>query len=220
MPKKPFFADTTTFASRPGRVRVDLRVWVRCFPRETLPMLAFVTFSVFVSVIMLVASPADAWGLVFFFAIAAGGVSFFLWQKATLVKENFEYGCLNPAVVVTVNPYQIAVYGDLTTQGNDVWPAIKILSQPLGKTQGRRMQVGDRLATVSVYSDANNSRFKPHWDDFYPTAVNCVTDDDTVIRDALWRLNQSLEEEWNDLERYLASVPKPYRPGLYWMRTE
>lgn len=219
MRKKPIFADTTTFASRPGKIRVNWFVWVRCFPSLTVPKLAALAFAVIASLAMLLAAPADAWGLIAFSAIVIAGQSFILWSQITLLSENFEYGCLNPARVVSVNPYLIAVYGDLTSQGDSVWPAIKILPQPLGKIRGRRMQIGDRLATVSVYSDAG-ARSKPYWDDFYPTAVNCVTDDETAVRDALWRLNHSLEEGWNELERYLALVPQPYRPGLYWMRSE
>jgi len=167
---------------------------------------------------MLLAAPTDAWGIAAFSAIVVAVQSFILWSQATLLQENFEYGCLNPALVVSVNPYQIAVYGDLTSQGDSAWPAIKILPQPLEKTRGRPMQIGDRLATVSVYSDAGPR--STHWDDFYPTAVNCVTDDEAAGRDALWRLNHSAEEGWDELGKYLALVPQPYRPGLYWMRSE
>ena len=196
---------------------MDLRVWIRCFPQEVVPKAIWIALALLISLVFLLTAPADAWGLVAFCMIVVAGMSYFLWQKATYIKEQFQYGCLNPAVVVSVNPYQIAVYSDLSTSPNDAWPAVKVLVQPLGKVRGRRMQVGDKLATVSFYSGSSYSQ--SHWDDFHPIAVSCVTDDETAVRDALWRLNQCSDEDvWFDLENSLTAVPTPYTPGIYWMR--
>lgn len=215
MSDKPKFVDTLSRASLPGRVKVSLLVWGRCFPKETLPRLVRLALAMAVPLVFVIAAPSSAWGIVAFSLVLIAAQAFALWREATCVQEHFKYGCLNPAKVVSVSPYLIAVYGDLGLQEGDSWPTIKILSQPLEKVRGRRMQNGDRLATVSLYSGYHN---RPHWEDFDPIAVNCVTDDESQIRDALLRLNQVNTEGWDDLERFLALLPKPYKPGLYWMR--
>lgn len=202
----------------PGQIKVDLRVWMRCFPQEVMPRLIRLALATAVPVIFLIAAPGSAWGIAAFSFLLIAAQAFALWREATLLREHFKYGCINAAKVVSANPYLIAVYGDLGLHGGEPWPVIKIMRQPLGKVRGRRMQGGDRLATVSLYYGEYS---KPHWDDFQPVAVNCVTDDERAIRDALWRLNRREEEDvWGDLEKYLALVPQPYRPGLYWMRQE
>jgi len=216
MANKQKFEDT--WASLPGRTKVDLRVWIRCFPQETVPRLIRLALVLAIPTVFLIAAPGSAWGIVVFSLILILAQAYPLWRDMTHIQAQFAQGCLNPAVVVCTQPYLIAVYGDLSLREGDSWPVIKILPQPLEKVRGRRMQEGDKMATASFYY---GDYFKPHWSDFTPVAVPCVTDDDQAIRDAVWRLKQREEEDvWGDLEKYLARVPKPYQPGLYWMRTQ
>ena len=218
MSDKPKFVNPTTYASLPGQVKVDLLVWMRCFPKQSLPGLACLGLVAALPIVFLVAAPAGAWGIAAFSSVLIAAQGHALWQKATKIKEQFRHGCTNPAWVVYVSPYLIAVYSDLGMREGDSWPVIKIVRMPLEKVRGRRLRVGDRLPTVSLYYGFYS---KPHWDDFDPIAVNCVTDDDRVVRDALWRLERRDDEDaWGEMEKCWALVPEPMRhqPGLYWMR--
>ena len=102
--------------------------------------------------------------------------------------------------------------------GGDAWPVVKILRQPLGRAHGPRLQVGDRLPTVALYQNLKPTA--PYWSDFFPTAVACLTDDADAVREAMRRLevNEFGPDHWERLAENLALVPKPYKPGLYWMR--
>ena len=215
MPPRPE-VDTVTAASLPGRIQVDWLVWGRCFPGETVPRLLRLALVTAIPVAFLIAAPGDAWGLAAFFLILIAAQFIALRRVALDVRNQLQHGCLNAAQVVSVSPYQIAVYGDLTQSGGEYWPVIKILPQPLEKCPGRRMREGDRLPTVSYYYGYHG---KPYWDDFKPIAVPCVTGDARAVRDALERINRREDgETWAGLEAGLALVPKPYKPGLYWMR--
>lgn len=170
---------------------------------------------IFVPVIFLVRS-WGVLGMVLTASIAAGLTVFVVWWQITRIREHFAHGCINPAKIVSAQPYLIAVSGDLGLRHGDPWPVIKIMPQPLARTGGRRMRVGEEIATVALYFGTGD---QGHWDGFEPIAVECVTDDPTAIQHATRQLQKSQEGDvWDDLEKHLAHVPRPYRPGLYWIR--
>jgi hypothetical protein len=128
--------------------------------------------------------------------------------------EQFEHGCANPGVVVSVDPYLVAVHTDLTQGGGEEWPVVRIDRQPLEKTRQARFAVGDRVIAVAFYGgNANVSR--RHWVNFTPIVANCVSDDQYALRDLYNRMEP---KDWQDMEKYVAMIQTPYVPGLYWMR--
>lgn len=202
------------YASTPGRFRLDLRTWARCFPlNATMPLLPLLLFGIVSGVLLWTSSaPPQAAGTLCFMGLIAGGPLIRApWQKCWR-------GNINPAVVISTNPYLVAVSADMGRRTGDAWPVVKVLPQPLHRTRGPHPKIGDRLPTIALYE---GTEVGPHWRNFHPTAVACLTDDPKVVRETLRRLevNEFGPDHWQQLEQDLARVPTPYKPGLYWMRS-
>ncbi len=210
--KKPPPSDMQAYASLPGNITVNPLVWMRCFPAKTVPPAVLIALLIGLAVSLVVVNHSAAG------VLPIGALCLYLGRRLNaqyrLMERKCSFGCLNPAKVVSVNPYLIAVYSDLTTRSGDFWPVIKIIRQPLERAAGPRLKEGDRLPTAALY--AGNSQ-KPHWNDFYPVAVNCVTGNAREIEGALSRLDADPDALWQELDHYLAQVPTPTQPGLYWM---
>jgi hypothetical protein len=67
-----------------------------------------------------------------------------------------------------------------------------------------------RLSTIALYQPSQSD--DAHWADFDPKAVECVTTDPAAIQHTISQLG---EDDWRELERKLAHIPRPFRPGLY-----
>ncbi len=208
----PQLVSGDTFASLPGQLTVQYPVWMRCFPAKTVPQLLLLALLLAGAAGLLLAthSPMGLWP----FGLGAAALLRRLDFKFRLIREHFQHGCLNPGRVVSLDPPLIAVHTDLSHTAGQSWPAVKVLPQPLGRARGARPRVGDRVATVALY---HGSRRRPHWGDFSPIAVQCVTDDAGAVQRALDRLSADPDDVWAALDRGLAAVPTPTTPGLYWV---
>jgi Protein of unknown function (DUF3239) len=201
-----------TVASNPGELKANLAVFYRCFPRPPLIMAASLLFPVGVAIAANCLPGGSAISahaeLIFppliFVAIATQVTT----HPARYVREYFEFGDLNPGIVVSHDPDLIAVHADLT-KGFAPCPMIKIRPHPLKRMTGGRPPVGTRLATIAGYQ---GSKRKDRWEDVHPVAVNCATADPDQIKRALSRIG---EREWRALDEGLRQIPEPYRPGLY-----
>lgn len=189
-------------ASNPGRLKVHFLAYLRCFPSTPLILAGLVGFSILLALF----GPPRAWiALLVVLALCGLGL-----QR---LNEYFWSGDVNPAGVVSVRPYLVAVYGDLTTQADGYWPVIKILPQPLDRMTGGPPPLGTRLATVAMY-DPNNATAE-HWGDFWPRVINCVSNSRADIARVLASIP---EDDWARLEEGLRQVPAPHRPGLFPVR--
>jgi hypothetical protein len=130
-------------------------------------------------------------------------VNFLYWLR---VRLRFRFGCVNPSQVISTAPFMLAVFTDLTT-GDGEYPVIKVLSHPV--PCGRRYAVGDKCATVAMYSGSGEL---DHWEDFDPIMVDCATVDYLAIENVLKSI---LTEEWAHLEEGLKRVPQPFKSGIY-----
>ena len=124
----------------------------------------------------------------------------------TRVKLRFRHGCVNPATILSTAPLTLAVFTDLST-GSGTYPVIKILPHPAPK--GTQLKVGDKCATVAMYTGAPNPW---HWESFSPILVECATNSRLTTERAL----QSIPaEEWSSLEEGLKNIPRPFKLGQY-----
>jgi hypothetical protein len=185
-------------ASNPGRIRIHYRHFLRCYPAFPL----FVACLPFAFI-----PPALIWHWAFWIGSVVGLlINYTFWRG---VRWQGLYGDVNPAMVVATDPYLVAVFSDLATGREGDWPFIKILHQPLQRMAGGPPELDARLATVSTYVGSGK---KPHWDDFLPWVVNCITTDEEIIRRVLVTIE---EEQWQQLSDGLRQIDAPYRPGLY-----
>jgi hypothetical protein len=123
------------------------------------------------------------------------------------VRLRFRLGCVNPAQVVALHPFTLAVFTDLSTGVGEVYPVIKILRHPVPR--GSSYKVGDPCATVATYTGAPQAS---HWADFSPIMADCATADRVALQNVL----QSIPpEEWSQLAAGLKQMPMPLKQGLY-----
>jgi len=122
------------------------------------------------------------------------------------LKLRFRFGCVNPSQVISTAPFRLAVFTDLTT-GDGEYPVIKILSHPIPR--GRHYGVGDKCATVAMYSGSTEAE---HWEDFDPIMVDCATTNFSAIENVLKSIPP---EEWFQLEHGLKRLPTPLKQGIY-----
>jgi len=100
----------------------------------------------------------------------------------------------------------LAVFTDLTT-GDGEYPVIKILPHPVPR--GTRYSVGDKCATVAMYSGSAEAE---HWEDFDPIMIDCATRLPSAIENVLRSIPAN---EWSNLEEGLKSLPVPLKTGIY-----
>lgn len=201
--KKSWTLDDASVASNPGQLEASLLCWFRHKPLWPILWAGALVGSL-VLAFLVDRSFAKAAGVL---AIA----NLFYWMR---IKEQFRSGCANPGVVVALHPTLIAVSTDLT-KGFGHYPVIKILKVPLSSVAGQPVQIGTRVPTVAVYQSSILARL-PHWRDFSPQPVDFVTDDPVEVTGILGTFP---EEHWQALDDGLQQVPKPYQPGLYFIRT-
>ncbi len=181
-----------------AHVKLNYLLYVRCFPLW--PAVWVVWLLVFLGLALWLRH----WGL----WLGAGLGAFCLFYHWFYVADwcGIRFAC--PAKVVSVRPYRVAVYADLG-KGEDFWPAIKVLDQPLERVAGGPPPEGARLAALASYEPFSGEE---HWQDFNACAVNCVTRDERTLERVLASIP---EEQWRTLEAGLARVPTADQPGLY-----
>jgi Protein of unknown function (DUF3239) len=57
---------------------------------------------------------------------------------------------------------------------------------------------------------------RPHWDDFSPVVIDCVTNNKADIERTIARIDR---EDWADLQNGLRQVKTPLTPGLYFINS-
>ncbi|MHB9132795.1 MAG: DUF3239 domain-containing protein [Armatimonadota bacterium] len=189
--------DPATTASNPGELELDRWQWYRHYPLW--PTLWAITLGL---------SLALAWGVHGWFYVLAFVVLIINRVYWAQVRAQFKMGCVNPGVVVALDPPLIAVSTDLS-KGIGEYPAVKIIRTRLSRIGAQPPQIGARVPTVALYSPGKDPL---RWADFDPRPAQCAT----TLAAELTRLLQSIpEEEWQQLQTGLTHVPQPYQPGLY-----
>lgn len=206
-----------TYASTPGRFRFSFAAWARCFPgRVAFLLMPALVFACLPGLLYLTNGAPFSKTVVIWWATIPLALRMLLPEIALLHRKCRE-GNVNAAVVISLSPCLIAVSTDMAKRAGEAWPVIKILPQPLGRTHGPRPQIGDRLPAVALYRGTSAG---PHWGDFFPNAVACLSDDPEAVQGAMRRLevDEFGPDHWERLAQNLARVPTPRKPGLYWMQ--
>ena len=191
--------DDDSYASNPGRLKVQRLRWFRFHPFWSLVWIGLTALMISFAL----RSNPFWWAGV---GLCLGCFSYY-WKR---VEEQFVHGCVNAAQVVALKPTRIAVSTDLGNSG-PVYPALKVIPTGLTSIDGKPLEVGQRLATVSVYG-AGEDESLDRWVDFFPALVDCATTDP----EARARIFSSItEEEWANLDSALSQVDDPTRPALH-----
>jgi hypothetical protein len=190
---------TDSAASNPGRLRISmLKHWLS-FPAWPTGWAVGFTIALALAVLL-------HWG----FACLAVPLAALNWLYWWVQRNKFASGCVNPTVVLSVDPPLVAVLTNLTKGATETkWDYVKVLPQPLGSMTAGPPQLGQKLASVAVYEDSNNDE---HWHDFYPVVVNCVSWNQADIA----RVQSTIDPgDWKELDAAIRQLPQPPVEGLY-----
>jgi len=190
-----------TVASNPGLLPISFARFARCFPLVIVIPCAFALPLVISGI---------GYNIPFLFLLVAAILAVPM-RRFLSMKRKLHGGDLVPCLVISDRPYKIAAYTDLSTGRTGPRPAIAVRNQPLARMHGGAPEVGARLVAVAFYG--GNVR-DDAWQNFYPTVVNCLCDDDAGIARAL---NSIAAKDWAALERELEFVPTKGQ-GLYRVR--
>ncbi len=190
---KKITLNNDTYASNPGKVEFNKRVWLKHF--FLVPFL--IVLSIITSIILMVMVSLYFSILVF--------VTIFIheiyWVK---FKEHFTADS-NGGVIISTSPPLAAVSTNLSKYGGN-YPVIKIIDFKVR----RPISIGEKIATVAVYKGSGDEML--HWSDFYPLPVEYATNNQDEINTALLSYPS---EQWEDIERGVAELKTPYKIGLY-----
>lgn len=189
--------ESSSAASNPGMLRVSYWRHFLAYPKWALIW----HFGFLGSVALTVLHPAFVLLIAFFgFAIVK------YWQR---VKTQFIAGCVNPALILSVNPPLIAVGTDLRQSANS-YLVVKVLAAPIHRMVDGPPSEKQRIATASFYGGAEEELDR--WTDFYPKIAASVTSDSREVK----RMLRSIEkEDWDELAEGILQMPQPPEPGLY-----
>lgn len=188
---------THTAASNPGMFRVSLLHYSRAYPKWPLVWFGGLVLSLLLCIVSL------------WFTISAAFFAFATWFYFNSVKSQFVAGCVNPGIIVSLQPPLVAVYTDLTKGGSE-FPVVKIQQHPIHRMCTGPAEKGQKVTTVAFYESMEEEL--EHWTDFRPRLTACATGDRRIVQKQL----QSIEtEDWAHLKAAISQVPKPLTPGLY-----
>ncbi len=202
MPPAPLLSDPS------ARVRVRFWTWLRRRPDTARYALPLAGLLLALPLLLLRTSGDGLLFVLLFSVLLLGAAGRALAREWAAVCAHCARGALAPALVVSDRPPLVAVPGGLDLGNDRLTLAVKILPLP----SGLNLATGDRLTAISV----------PRGADFFPLALPAVTSDPRALEDALRRVATGGDgvEVWADLERRLARLPHPYRPGLYRVNIE
>lgn len=186
-----------TAASNPGMFRVSLLHYSTAYAKWPFIWFGGLVISLLLCIVSL------------WFLIMAAFFAFATRFYFRLVKSQFVAGCINPGIIVSLQPPLVAVYTDLS-KGGDEFPVVKIEQHPIHRMCTGAAEQGQKVTTVAFYESMAEEL--PHWTDFRPRLTACATTDRRIVQKQL----KSVEaEDWIHLKRAISEVPKPLEPGLY-----
>jgi len=187
-------------ASNPGMLRISNLKYLLSFPKWPIIWLSLLILS-FVLLCFV------TWfGIlpVLFFGLANLGY----WY---IIRTKFVAGCVNPGMVVSLDPPLVAVMTDLSKGMIERdWTYVRVLPQPLQSMTGGPPFLGQQLATVAYYDRSEDT--DPHWEGFAPTVINCVSYSEPDIARVFGTLDKN---DWQQLSAGLKQIPQPVSEGLY-----
>jgi hypothetical protein len=133
-------ADWEAEASNPAGIRIS---YLRYFCARPGPIL--ILFAVTAAIVA--ASVWLSWWILFGLALVLPVLAIYLLR----IGAHFMHGCANPGVIVSERPCLVAVFTDLTRDGESFWPVIRIIRQPLARLGHEPVVRGGRVVTAAFY---------------------------------------------------------------------
>lgn len=193
-------ADWEAEASNPAQIHIN---HLRYFASRPGPISVFALLLA----VIVAASVWLSWWILLGLVLVLPALALYLLR----LSAQFMHGCANPGVIVSERPCLVAVFTDLTRDGETFWPVIKIIRQPLGRLGHEPVVLGGRVVTAAFYVPPDDEQ-STRWDGFSPICIDCATGNLAERRRCLESIGQA---EWEALEDGVAQVPRPVKEGLY-----
>lgn len=198
--RKTLTLDDETQASNPGKIKFDPWIWLKYDTKKIVLLTSTLLISLF-----LVIKFSYYFVVIFLIALV---VNFYYWFSK---KEHF-YADSNGGIIISEEPPLAAVYTNLAKFGayGDHYPVIKVIKFEVN----RAIQVGDKIATVAVYSalKSDEDETSDFWGDFFPLPVEYATNNTQEINN---ELRSYQKEHWEILTDGIKQLDKPYSLGLF-----
>lgn len=188
---------SNTSASNPGMLRVSYLQYAKAYPKWPTIWVGGLALSCVACVVSL------------WFLIGVAFFGFVTWFYLHQLKTQFVAGCVNPGIILSVEPPLVAVYTDLSKGGNE-FPVVKIEWHPIHKMSTGAAAKGQKVTTVAFYESMEDEL--EHWTNFTPRLSACATTDRRIIQKQLKSIDN---EDWDHLNNALKQVPRPLAAGLY-----
>ncbi len=193
--KKKYTLDNNTVASNPGKINFKQFVWMKYNYKFVLIIIPMFLLSIYVAV-----SYSKYFYVVTVILVL---INELYWLR---LKEHYSADS-NAGLVISTNPKLVAVYTNLTKGYGGNYPVIKIINYKVR----RPVDIGERIATVAVYSVGENDDLGC-WADFFPLPADYATDNKNEIEA---EINSYPQEQWQKIYDGLSEINKPYKTGLY-----
>jgi len=200
MGNKKYTLDNNTVASNPGKIIFKQSQWLKYNFKFSLIMAFLFFLSIYLSV---------KYSKFFFIMMVI--IVIILEHYWLKLKEHYTADS-NAGLVISTNPNLVAVSTNLTKSDDGNFPVIKVIKYKVRKN----VKFGDKIATVSTYKRDLDDTLD-HWVDFFPLPVNYATNDINEINN---EINSYPKEQWDNLEKGLMEIEKPYKEGLYKVETK
>lgn len=128
--------------------------------------------------------------------------------------RQFEEGDVNISKILSLDPPLFATSTNMQNSWDaKPYPVVKIVRRKVPGMRGVRWKVGDYFPAACFYA---GSMKRDHWVDVFPLPVSMATDRVEAVDMQMSRIDHLRGE----LDRRLKLVPRPYRPGLYFLDNE
>jgi Protein of unknown function (DUF3239) len=196
--------DDSTYATHPGRIRLDLATYLTCFPRALI--FGAIVMPLGIAALIVGEQTGSFSPMIGISVILAGGVPGIYVNY--VIGQWMMDGDTCPALVLDPSSGLIVVLAEMSTRPPDLFPALKVTHVPLARSPSKPFREYQRITTVCTFRGPIEAL---EWEDVIPIPVVCATKDSIAIQRSLQTLSA---EKWTELEAAVETLASR-QPGLY-----
>jgi hypothetical protein len=136
-------------------------------------------------------------------------------QKWINLNEHFLYGCANPSIIINKSRGIYASYTDLTNDGGESTPVIKIIQLNNSSFKNLELNDNDKTVSVAMYFRKIEDVNARAWSDFEPLLPELFSVDKIACK----MLQKKIKTPaWECLKIGLLQIENAEIPGLYHLK--
>lgn len=128
------------------------------------------------------------------------------------LNEHFEYGCANPTIIINKSRGIYATYKDLTNDGGESTPVIKIIQLKNSLLENLELKNNEKTVSVAMYYRKRDDVNARVWSDFEPLLPELFSVDKMACKVLQKRIKNPA---WECLKIGLSQIENVEIPGVY-----